>query len=243
MKQQGLETIENKSLSIEGYENAEAVLVTGEFNSKHIRVGCWELPGTILAWISYISWNSPTYETMKKIALFVVAALLMSTGLMGQKQNALKTDLFSAFLRTGVLKYERALNENMSLQIGGFYTGYSPGDTEARLSGIGITPEFRYYLSEKNPAPHGTYLAPNARYMKLTVEDQSINEEASLTSFGFAINLGHQAVFKDIIVIDGWIGPAYAFRNLDDPSGEIDTGISSVNGFGLRVGVAIGIVF
>ena len=180
---------------------------------------------------------------MKKIALFVIAALLMSTGLMGQKQNALKTDLFSAFLRTGVLKYERALNENMSLQIGGFYTGYSPGDTDARLSGIGITPEFRYYLSEKHPAPHGTYLAPNFRYMKLTASDPDYNDEATLTSFGFAINLGHQAVFKDLIVVDGWIGPAYAFRNLEDPTGEIDPGIGSVNGFGLRVGIAIGVVF
>lgn len=242
MKQQGLETIENKSLSIEGYENAEAVLVTGEFNSKNIRVACWELPGTILAWISYISWNSPIYQTMKKIALFVVAALLMSTGLMGQKQNALKTDLFSAFLRTGVLKYERALNDDMSLQIGGFYTGYSPGDTEARLSGIGITPEFRYYLSEK-PALSGTYLAPNFRYMKLTASDPAYSDEATLTSYGFAVNLGYQAIFKDIVLIDAWIGPAYAFRNLDDPTGEIDPGIGAVNGFGLRVGVAIGIVF
>lgn len=174
--------------------------------------------------------------------MFAFATFILSTGLMGQKMNNFKTDLFSAFLRTGVLKYERALNEDMSLQIGGFYTGYSPGDTDARLTGFGITPEFRYYLSEK-PAPSGTYLAPNFRYMKLTAEDQSINEQASLTSYGIAINLGHQMVFKDIIVIDGWIGPVYAFRTLDDPSGSIDPGIASVNGFGLRLGIAIGIAF
>jgi hypothetical protein len=180
---------------------------------------------------------------MKKIALFIFAALLMSTGLMGQKQNALKTDLFSAFLRTGVLKYERALNENMSLQLGGFYTGYSPRDTDARLAGFGITPEFRYYLSESHPAPHGTYLAPNFRYMKLDAEDQSTGDAATLTSYGFAINLGHQAVFKDIIVFDGWIGPVYAFRNVSDVVGDVDIGISEANGFGIRLGIAIGIVF
>ena len=180
---------------------------------------------------------------MKKLAVFAFATFILTTGLMGQKVNNFKTDLFSAFLRTGVLKYERALNENMSLQLGVFYTGYSPRDTDASLSGYGITPEFRYYLSEKNPAPHGTYLAPNFRYMKLVAQDPSINEEATLTTYGFAINLGHQVVFKDIIVIDGWIGPAFAFRNLDDPSGEVETGISSVNGFGIRFGIAIGIVF
>ena len=90
---------------------------------------------------------------MKRIVLIAFAALIVSTGLMGQKQNVIKTDLFSAILRTGVLKYERALNEDMSLQLGAFYTGYSPRDVDARLSGFGITPEFRYYLSS-TPAPH-----------------------------------------------------------------------------------------
>jgi hypothetical protein len=87
--------------------------------------------------------SSPKTKTMKKLALFAIAAFILSTGLMGQKKNAVKTDLFSAFLRTGVFKYERALNDDMGFQLGFFYTGYSPGDTDARLSGFGITPEFR----------------------------------------------------------------------------------------------------
>ncbi len=177
---------------------------------------------------------------MKKLVLFAFAALIVSTGLMGQKQNVIKTDLFSAFLRTGVLKYERALNEDISLQLGAFYTGFSPGDTDAKLTGIGITPEFRYYLSS-TPAPHGTYLAPNFRYMKLDATD-NVNV-ATLTTYGFAINLGHQVVFKDLIVVDGWIGPAYAFRNLKDPSGQVETGITNANGFAIRLGIAIGLVF
>jgi hypothetical protein len=83
--------------------------------------------------------SSPKTKTMKKLALFAIAAFILSTGLMGQKKNAVKTDLFSAFLRTGVFKYERALNDDMGFQLGFFYTGYSPGDTDARLSG------FRYH--------------------------------------------------------------------------------------------------
>jgi hypothetical protein len=177
---------------------------------------------------------------MKKIALLAFASLILSTGLMGQKKNAIKTDLFSAFLRTGVLKFERALNEDMSFQLGAFYTGYSPGDTDAKLTGIGITPEFRYYLSS-TPAPHGTYLAPNFRYMKLDATDGA--NVATLTTYGIAINLGHQVVLKEVVVIDGWIGPAFAFRNLDDPTGSVETGISSVNGFGIRLGLAIGFAF
>jgi hypothetical protein len=48
-------------------------------------------------------------------------------------------------------------------------------------------------------------------------------------------------VFKDIILIDAWLGPAYNFRTLDDPSGEVD--VEGADGFGIRVGVALGIVF
>jgi len=177
---------------------------------------------------------------MKKLALFAFASFILSTGLMGQKMTNFKTDLFSPFLRTGVLKFERALNEDMSLQLGFFYTGYSPRDTDAKLTGFGITPEFRYYLSE-TPAPNGTYLAPNFRYMKLTATD-GINE-ATLVSYGFAVNLGKQVLLKDVIVIDAWVGPSYNFRNLDDPSGEVEAGIATVNGFGIRLGIAIGFAF
>jgi hypothetical protein len=177
---------------------------------------------------------------MKKITLLVLSMLMLSAGLHAQKMNAVKTDLFSAFLRTGVIKYERAFNENLSAQLGFFYTGYSPGDSDAKLSGWAITPEFRLYLSD-TPAPAGFYLAPNFRYMKQTAEDEMTNETASLTSLGLAINLGKQWIFKDIVVVDAWLGPAYNFRTLDDPSGEVD--VEGADGFGIRLGVAIGIAF
>ena len=179
---------------------------------------------------------------MKKIALLGFTVLLISAGLSAQKLNNVKTDLFSAFLRTGVIKYERAFTENISGQLGFFYTGYHPRDSESTLNGWGITPEFRFYLSD-TPAPNGTYLAPNFRYMSLTANDPVANAEATLTAFGVAINLGKQVLLKDIIVIDAWVGPSYNFRSLDDPSGEVETGISSVNGFGVRLGIAIGIAF
>ena len=180
---------------------------------------------------------------MKKIVLFVFTALILSSGLFAQdawKKNAIKTDLFSAFLRTGVLKYERAFTKDISGQLGFFYTGFSPGETTAKLSGWAITPELRLYLSD-SPAPDGFYLAPNFRYMNQTAEDEAINESATLTSFGIALNIGSQWILKDIVVIDAWIGPAYNFRTLDDPSGEVD--VEGADGFGIRIGVALGLAF
>ena len=180
---------------------------------------------------------------MKKIVIVGLSMLIMSSVLYAQdaqKMNVVKTDLFSAFLRTGVIKYERAFTDDISAQLGFFYTGFSPRESDASLSGWGITPEFRFYLSD-TPAPQGTYLAPNFRYMSLTAEDQTINESGTLTSLGLAINLGKQWLLKDIVVIDAWVGPAYNFRTLDDPSGEVD--IEGADGFGIRIGLALGIVF
>ncbi|MEN8229983.1 MAG: DUF3575 domain-containing protein [Bacteroidota bacterium] len=178
---------------------------------------------------------------MKKTAILGLSLLLITAGLNAQKMNNIKTDLFSAFLRTGVIKYERAITEDISAQLGFFYTGFTPRDSDSKLNGIGITPEFRFYLSD-TPAPNGTYLAPNIRYMSLTVEDPVANESGTLTSLSFAINLGKQVLLKDIILIDAWVGPAYAFRSVD-ATGEVDPGIPDINGFGIRIGLAIGVAF
>ncbi len=177
---------------------------------------------------------------MKKIVILSLSMFILSAGLHAQKMNVVKTDLFSVFLRTGVLKYERAFTESLSAQLGFFYTGYSPNDVDASLSGWGITPEFRLYLSD-TPAPVGTYLAPNFRYMSQIAEDEITNATARLTSLGLAVNLGKQWMLKDIVIIDAWVGPVYNFRTLDDPDNEVD--ISGADGFGIRLGLAIGIAF
>lgn len=180
---------------------------------------------------------------MKKLMLFAVGLVLVASGMSaqdGQRMNAVKTDLFSAFIRTGVIKYERALNENMSVQVGFFYTGYHPRDSNSELNGWGVTPEFRYYLSD-TPAPAGFYLAPNFRYMTLEVYDGDTEENGILTSLGLAVNLGKQWIFKDVVVVDAWLGPVYAFRSVNNET--LDTGIQDADGFGIRLGIALGIAF
>jgi len=179
---------------------------------------------------------------MKRTTILISAIVVISTSLQAQKMNNIKTDLFSPIIRTFAIKFERAFTEDISGQLGFFYTGFHPRESETTLEGYGITPEFRFYLSE-TLAPSGTYLAPNIRYMSLTATDPIANDEGTLTSIGLAINLGKQVLLKDIILIDAWVGPSYNFRSVSDNSGDIDIGISEVNGFGLRLGIAIGIAF
>ena len=179
---------------------------------------------------------------MKRTTLLISAIVVISTSMQAQKLNNIKTDLFSPIIRTFAIKFERAFTEDISGQLGFFYTGYPQRDSEVTLEGYGITPEFRFYLSD-SPAPNGTYLAPNFRYMNLTAIDPLVNGESILTSIGLAINLGKQVLLKDIVLIDAWVGPSYNLRSVEEISGDVEIGISEVNGFGLRLGIAIGIAF
>jgi len=160
--------------------------------------------------------------------------------------NAVKTDAFSWIFGTGVLKYERVINEYLSIQLGGFYSWNFPAyDSDVHnATGFSITPEVRYYLLKKNPAPRDIYLAPNYRYQKLETENLEENSESTLVTNGIAINLGYQLVLKDLFLIDAWLGLAYNIRNVVEetvPGAEI--GYNDENGVGVRIGVAIGLVF
>ena len=119
---------------------------------------------------------------MKKLALFAFASFILSTGLMGQKMTNIKTDLFSPFLRTGVLKVERALNEDMSLQLGFFYTGYSrKGNRSSQVIRFRNYPRIQVTTFPiKTGSGKGTYLAPNFRYMKLTAEEGPVNNDEGI---------------------------------------------------------------
>ncbi len=76
-------------------------------------------------------------------------------------QSTVKINILSPIVKTINLQYEKVVNESSSVQLGFFYTGYSSSGTS--FSGFGITPEYRFYLSETE-APAGVYVAPFLRY-------------------------------------------------------------------------------
>ncbi len=181
---------------------------------------------------------------MKKIVLLPFFVCMMSSGIIyAQKSNIVKTSLTSPFLRTFVLAYERAVNENIGTQLGFYYTGASTFDT--RFSGFAITPEFRYYLSEEKQAPNGAFIAPFFRYQNFSLEDESETPaSATFTGIGGGIVVGIQRIFKETISLSAFIGPSYISPTVkyDDPTTTqfFDRGDG---GFWARAGVNIGIAF
>jgi hypothetical protein len=185
------------------------------------------------------------------ISLFALALFSLSfvskTQAQDDPQNIIKINILSPIASTASLFYERGLNETSSLQLGLFYTGASVEDTKIR--GFGITPEFRYYLSEKGNM-QGFFVAPFLRYQNFQLTDEASNtnneeNKATFNSIGGGLLIGGQWIFKKRISLDLWGGPSYSGGNLkvDGDGTEDDFSTGLFNGFGLRAGVTLGVAF
>jgi len=174
----------------------------------------------------------------KTLLLFFIASMLFFSKGMAQS-NAFKINIISPVVKTASVFYERALNDQSSLQLGFYYTGASVDDT--KFQGFGITPEYRFYLSE-TAALEGVYVGPFVRYSNVDLSDGG--DEGTLSSFGGGLVIGKQWVFKERVALDIFFGPKYVNAKVDVTSGEegsFETGV--FDGFGLRAGILLGIAF
>lgn len=179
---------------------------------------------------------------MKTAYKLTCTTLLLSaitfSGLAQSKGNVIKINILSPIVQTINLQYEKTLSATSSFQLGFFYTGYSVSGTE--FSGFGITPEYRFYLSDTE-APEGVYLAPFARYQNFSLTESS--NKATYSTFGGGLILGKQWLFKEKIALDLFFGPSYSSGSVSVTSGTNTFTTSAFDGFGLRAGVCFGLAF
>jgi len=180
---------------------------------------------------------------MKKLVIGIFLAIMVFPTTFGQKSNVLKVNLFSPIVKSGSFFYERVLNEDMSTQLGFFFTFYKPEGYG--ISGFGITPEFRYYLSQAS-APKGIFVAPFLRYQQFEVTDNSTSGVGKLTSYGGGLLIGAQTLLKETITIEAFLGPVYYATNAKVVSGTSsadDFVLSPFDGFTVRGGITVGFAF
>lgn len=178
---------------------------------------------------------------MKKfiVAVFLVSFLFSSKEI--KAQNAvLKINFLSLVVKTFNVSFEKIIDTDNSFQLGVFYTGASISDTD--LTGIGITPEYRFYLSDTD-APDGVYVAPYLRYSSFDLENKFTVSKATLSSFGGGLVIGRQWLFKEKITFDIFLGPTYSTSTLKLKSGFDSFDVGSFDGFGIRIGLTLGIAF
>ncbi|MBN2349886.1 MAG: DUF3575 domain-containing protein [Bacteroidales bacterium] len=186
---------------------------------------------------------------MKKLSVILSGIILVGilTTVSGQdRKNVVKLGLLSPFVNTLNLAYEYCLNDDIGLQLRGYFTGASVGDT--KLRGYGIIPEFRYYLSDSKLAPSGIFIAPYARlnFFTVTSNDEGDPDYAkgTLNTYGGGLLIGYQRLLKDRITLEAYIGPSYTSASVsaeEGDSGNIDVG--NMDGFLVRGGITIGVAF
>lgn len=177
-----------------------------------------------------------------KSLIFFIAALFItiSAGAQDVKKNVIKANLMSPLVRTGSFFYERALNEDMSLQLGFFYSGASVAETKFR--GFGITPEFRYYLSDSKVAPAGIFVAPYLRYQSFDLSATGEPGSATYSATGGGLLLGVQRLLKNVVTIEAFAGPSFSkgkIKLVDTTENNFETGL--FDGFSVRFGFTVGL--
>ena len=182
------------------------------------------------------------------ISIILLAPLLLHGQqpevVMTTRPNVVKINLISPLLRTASVFYERALSTTTSAQLGVFYSGYTSFETV--FQGVGITPEFRFYLSERHPAPRGIFVAPYLRFQHFNLTFDEINDpkQVSVSFFGGGLLVGFQAILRNRVSMEVFAGPAYNHANLHIEEGSREYyDLSPLQGFTARGGITLGIVF
>ncbi len=207
-------------------------------------------------------------------SLLLLPALLVASAAHAQT-TVVKVDIVQPLINTLALSFEHKLGESSSFQLGLAGTfGYKEGSRyfngfnnfylgQGTTSGFSITPEYRFYLSEKHAAPAGFYVAPYVRYQYLRTTNDSYtydpntgntypgqSYEASLNAFGLGVIVGKHWIFKNRFSIDIFTGPGYTFTstssnepNYTPRKGDFVGQLSTDNNYDFRGGASFGIAF
>lgn len=183
---------------------------------------------------------------MKRV-LFAAVLLTAVTSLKAQEgaapQNAIKLNPLSLIFATGNVAYERAIGPSSSVQLGAFFSGFSISGL--KYSGVGVTPEVRFYIAGKKQALNGVYVGPFLRYQNFTIKDKETDDKASYSSFGGGAVIGWEKTWGSGFVLDLFVGPSYNSGKVkaDDGNDDEFDVKAGIDGFGLRTGITIGFSF
>ena len=185
---------------------------------------------------------------MKKFMFAACAALISLTMSAQQNTQAVKTNPLGFFAGQYQVAYERALNDNFSVQLSaGFIGGTSEGtlvsdslevSTETyNKTGFIAIPEVRWYPG--GSACEGFYIAALGRFRSATTVNESDDVILERTANGAAVVLGYQRA-TDGYMVDFFVGPQYKAVTSAGSLEEASSFFTSDNPMGVRVGVNLG---
>jgi len=205
------------------------------------------------------------------ILSLLIYTVLLATTLQAQDtsqrnhKNFLKANIISPIDNIFAFGYERKVNSFISWQISTFGTieNLNRSDFNLRTNAFGITPEIRFYVSDKKDAPKGFFVAPFFTYMHFDGKTEFLMQYAGLGildfrrsqvkshTVGLGMVVGYQFFLKNRVTIDSWIGPGFYLSNLQntnyntasDLGNRLPYFVKQGGHFGARAGITVGFAF
>jgi hypothetical protein len=149
---------------------------------------------------------------MKKIILSV-AILVLALGANAQKRgsseskpNVVKVNPLGLLFGQASISYERALDEKNAVQVTPTFGFLSVGGV--KYSTLGLSAEYRYYLSNSKTAPQGFYVSPGVGFASVKVKETG---GASFTGSAFSVKalIGNQWTWESGFALDLFGGVNY----------------------------------
>jgi hypothetical protein len=174
----------------------------------------------------------------------IMAVTLLPLCVSAQKQVALKFNMTSPIARTFNVAGEWAFTQRFSGQVVYFKTSdfsFTTNNIEHVISGWGFTPEVRVHAFPQRLK--GFYLGPYLRFRYLNWEIPSKDASATINSISGGFTVGYEAVIKNILIFDFYLGPSFGSHAIKVSQGVIeDFKLTSITTpVGIRSGIAIGV--
>lgn len=139
---------------------------------------------------------------MKKV-LFTLFSLFLFFGAVSAQQ-AIKVGPLGFLLGNYNLRYEKAIGDKSSVQVGANFYNYKLFDLQT--TGFGLEAGYRLYFKE---AIRGAYVYPAATFRTNTSEVTDI-EEGTFSTLNLGASIGYQWVSKGGFVTDLGLGFAFS---------------------------------
>ena len=175
--------------------------------------------------------------------------LLGGTIMAAQAQtSAIKLNVTALAFGVGNASFESKLSDQSSFQVGAFYASY--GSSGTKISGIGITPEYRFYVTGESM--QGLFVGPFLRFQHYSVTNPDfdystgapITDEATLNTFGGGVNVGYQWIFGGHFSLEPFLRLGYNAGTPKVTKGNDNfNGLSYFSGTSVLPGLNLGYAF
>jgi hypothetical protein len=164
---------------------------------------------------------------MKNVFLTLIVFVTLIGSAAAQQTQAIKVGPLGFLLGNYNLRYERAIGDKSSVQVGANFFNYKLFDDD--ITGFGVDFGYRYYFKE---AIEGAYLSPAVGIDFLSVGD------FKYSTMGLGATVGYQWVAGGGFVVDLGLGYGYSFEISKDESL-----LDDYNRGGVRFTFALGYAF